>query len=53
VNGTQVLAGQLSAVADVAGTAAGTDAAVINEIKARLNELLNRVRASTGHGLIS
>jgi hypothetical protein len=56
IGGVQVVSARKAAVADVASANATDLPTVItlaNEIKAQLNALLNRVRASTGHGLIS
>lgn len=56
VQGTQVLSARKSAVADVASANATDLASAItlaNETKTQLNALLNRLRASTGHGIIA
>jgi hypothetical protein len=56
IGANQVISARKAAVADVASVDATDLATVItlaNETKAQLNALLNRVRASTGHGLIA
>lgn len=56
VAGNQLVGTRKAAVADIA-SADATDLAtallLVNETKAQVNALLSRVRASTGHGLIS
>jgi hypothetical protein len=50
VSGTQVLTSQQPAIADATGTATGTDATMINELKTQLNLALAMLRT---HGLIA
>lgn len=56
VGGTKVIGARGAAVADVASADATdlpTAITLANETKAQLNALLARIRAATGHGLIS
>jgi len=50
INSTQVVASQQSAIADATGTATGTDATMINELRTQLNTALAMLRT---HGLIA
>jgi hypothetical protein len=56
VGGNQIIGTRKAAVADVASpnaTDLATALTLANETKAQLNALLSRLRASTGHGVIS
>jgi hypothetical protein len=53
INGSQVLKARQAAVADVAPVSNPPTQAEVNAIVTALNALLARLRASTGHGLIS
>jgi hypothetical protein len=57
VNGTKVVGAQGAAVSAVTGTAGGsytsTEQTMINDLKTAVNDLINRLKSSGGHGLIA